>query len=83
MNENIEIEEEIEANYEVAIFTKDTNSYIDCAFFYADDENQALEMAKNELANKYPVEKYDYRVEYIGSLQSDRGYEMSVERSLY
>jgi len=24
-----------------------------------------------------------YRVEYIGSLQSDRGYEMSVERSLY
>lgn len=84
MNEIIDTEdEEIEENYEVSIFSKDTDSYIDCTFFYANDEHQALEMATNELANKYPVKEYDYRVEYIGSLQSDRGYEMSVERSLY
>ena len=84
MNENTDIEdEEIEANYEVNIFKKDTGSYIDFVSFYADDENQAVEMAKKELADKYPVQEYDYTAEYIGNLQSDRGYEMEVDRSLY
>jgi len=84
MNENIDMEdEEIEGNYEVNIFSKDIGTYIDFISFYADDEYQAVEMAKKELADKYPVQEYDYTAEYIGSLQSDRGYEMEVDRSLY
>jgi len=85
MSEDIELEneEEIEDNYEVTIFVKDIGRYKDCVSFYADDENEALEMAKKKFVDKYPLDEYEYRVEYIGSLESDRGYEMQVERGMY
>lgn len=75
--------EELEPNYEVQVFRKEETYCIDSYYTYADDSEIALAEAKEHFQDKFPESEYDYIVEYHGSLQSDRGYEMEVDRTLY
>ena len=56
---------------------------MNCMTCYANDENHAKELAKKHFIKEYSDDNHSYSVEYIGSLQSDRGYEMELDREIY
>ena len=77
------LEDEYEHNYEVNIYLKEPYKYTDCITCYADDKKHAIELAKKHFIKEYSDDTYSYDVEYIGSLESDRSYEMEVDREIY
>jgi hypothetical protein len=81
------IEEELEKaedNYEIAFHDKSTDRFIEVYYFYADDETEADKIYKKKYEKQYPLSEYNYEISYIGEFpSSDRGYEMSVDSSLY
>ncbi len=73
------MEEEIEANYEIQVFRKSDNKFIDSYYTYSDDKSTALDEAIKHFKDEYLISKYNYVVEYLGEFQSDRGFEMSLD----
>lgn len=74
---------ELEPNYEIQVFEKDTHRFMDSYFIYGDDEITALAQGINHFKNQYPIRDYNFEVEYWGEFQSDRGFEMSFDSELY
>ena len=81
---DIEIEEEeSEDNYQIAFFDKITQRFEDAYYFYADNDSEAYKIYDKEYSKQYPKDKFTYEIEYVGGLESDRGYEMEVDRGIY
>lgn len=71
--------EELEPNYEIQVFRKSDNKFIDSYYTYSDDKSTALSQGIKHFENQYPINNYDFVVEYLGEFQSDRGFEMSLD----
>lgn len=71
--------EELESNYEVQVFKKGEHYCIDSYYIYSDNETTALSEGIEYFKDIFPVDSYDFVVEYCGELQSDRAYEMSLD----
>jgi hypothetical protein len=78
-----QMEEKIENNYQISFYDKNTDRFVEAYFFYADDDYEADKIYNEKYSEQYLKDKYTYEIEYTGSLRSDRGYEMELERSLY
>ena len=75
--------EDIDSKYEIQVFNKASGRYTDSVFCYADNREHALKIVSKEFLAQYPKSEYDYEVEYHGTLESDRGYEMELDREVY
>jgi len=76
-----ELEESFQDNYQLNIYE---NSILVADFsFYAGNEDEVIEIYEEKYSKEYPIDKHSYSIDYIGRLQSDRGYEMEVDRQLY
>lgn len=75
-----ELEDEDEDNYVVQIYIRDLTGVIDEFYFYADDDYDANKLAQSYFQEKYNSKDHEYEVSYIGSMRSDRAYEMEYDR---
>ncbi|GGD49404.1 hypothetical protein GCM10012288_24370 [Malaciobacter pacificus] len=73
------MDEELEANYEIQVFRKSDNKFIDSYYLYSDDKSTALNEGINHYKNLYPISDYNFVVEYWGEFKNDRGFEMSLD----
>ncbi|MGE4384112.1 MAG: hypothetical protein AB7D41_13015 [Arcobacter sp.] len=71
--------EELEPNYEIQVFRKSDNKFMDSYFTYSDDKSTALDEAIKYFKDEYLISDYNFLAEYWGEFQSDRGYEMSFD----
>ena len=73
------MEEELEPNYEIQVFRKSDNKFMDSYFTYSDDKSTALDEAIKHFKDEYLISDYNFVAEYWGEFQSDRGCEMSFD----
>lgn len=76
-------EEELEPNYEIQVFRKSDNKFMDSYYTYSDDKSIALDEAIKHFKDEYSLSDYNYVVEYLGEFGSDRSYEMSLDSEIY
>ena len=72
------MEEELEPNYEIQVFRKSDNKFMDSYFTYSDDKSTALDEAIKYFKDEYLISDYNFVAEYWGEFQSDRGYEIII-----
>jgi len=74
---------EFEANYEIQVFRKSDDKFIDSYYLYSDDRLTALNEGIKHYENLYPISDYNFIVEYWAEFESDRGFEMSLDSDLH
>ena len=78
-----DLECSFENNYEIFIYDKVTSKLIADFSFYADNDMDAHKIYEDKYKKDYPVDKFTYEIEYLGGMNSDRGYEMKFDANLY
>jgi hypothetical protein len=77
------MDKEFEANYEIQVFRKSDDKFIDSYYLYSDDRLTALNEGIKYYENLYPINDYNFVVAYWGEFESDRAFEMSLNSELH
>lgn len=75
-------EDIIEPNYEIQIIRELDGYCIDSLFVNAQSIEEAQKLGLELCPQKYYNKEYRLQVEYYGELNSDRGYEMNLDKNL-
>jgi hypothetical protein len=77
------MDKEFEANYEIQVFRKSDDKFIDSYYLYSDDRLTALNEGIKYYENLYPINDYNFVVAYWGEFESDRAFEISLNSELH